>query len=84
MPFQETGALAERIALLRDYDTGVFSVAELGRRYGVTRATVYVWTRRRDAGDPRWFEDRSHAPTRCPHATPSEQAAAIIAGSVNQ
>ena len=79
MPFQETGALAERIALLKDYDTGVFSVAELARRYGVTRQTVYVWTRRRDEGDLRWFEDRSHAARACPHTTPPPQAAAIIA-----
>jgi transposase-like protein len=78
MPFQETGAMAERIALVKDYDTGVFSVAELARRYGVGRETVYIWTRRRDEGDPRWFEDRSHAAHSCPHVTPPDQARAII------
>jgi hypothetical protein len=40
MPFQETGAMTERIALLKDFDTGVFSVAELARRFGVSRETV--------------------------------------------
>jgi transposase InsO family protein len=79
MPFQETCALAERIAVLKDYDTGVFTISELARRYGVSRETIYVWKRRRAAGDARWFEDRSHAPTGCPHATPSQHAAAIIA-----
>ena len=79
MPFQETCVLAERISVLKDYDTGVFTVAGLSRRYGVSRETIYVWRRRRDAGDQRWFEDRSHAAAACPHATPPEQAAAIIA-----
>ena len=79
MPFQETCALAERIAVLKDYETGVFTISELARRYGVSRETIYVWKRRREAGDGRWFEDRSHAPVGCPHATPSRQAAAVIA-----
>ena len=51
MPFQETGASAERIALLKDDDAGVFSVAGLARRYGVSRETLYVWTRRGSVGD---------------------------------
>jgi transposase InsO family protein len=80
MPFQETCALAERIAVLKDYDTGVFTVAELARRYDVARETIYVWKRRRDAGDDaRWFEGRSHAAHFCPHATPPEVSAAVIA-----
>jgi transposase InsO family protein len=81
MPFQETGAVAERIALLRDFDTGAFSVAELARTYGVSRETVYVWMRRRadEGADQHWFENRSHAAKSCPHATPPEQVAAIIA-----
>ena len=79
MPFQEMSAMGERIALVKDYDTGAFSVTELARRYSVSRETVYVWTRRRDEGSSSWFEDRSHAARSCPHATPPEQVAAIIA-----
>lgn len=78
MPFQETGALAERIALLKDYDSGVFTVADLARRYGVSRETIYLWKRRRAGGDARWFEDRSHAVMSCPHATAPELVAAIL------
>ena len=79
MPFQETCVMAERISVLKDYDTGVFSVAELARRYGVSRETIYVWKRRREDGDGRWFEGRSHGAMGCPHATPSELAARVIA-----
>ena len=71
--------MAERIALLRDYETGVFTVAELCRRYGISRETFYVWKRRRVSGEARWFEDRSHAADRCRHATAARIADRVIA-----
>ena len=42
--------MEERIAMFRAYDTGAFSVAELTRRFGVSRETFYVWKRRRASG----------------------------------
>jgi transposase-like protein len=47
MPFKETCPVEERIALLREYETGVFTVSELCRRFGISRETFYVWKRRR-------------------------------------
>jgi transposase InsO family protein len=79
MPFRETGAMEERIAMLREHDTGASSVSALCARYGVSRETFYVWKRRRASGDPRWFEDRSRAVHRCPHATDVWQVADIVA-----
>jgi transposase InsO family protein len=79
MPFKETCAVEERIAMFRDYDTGAFPVAALCRIYGVSRETFYVWRRRRESGDPRWFEDHSRAPERRPQTTPAEAIAAIVA-----
>jgi transposase InsO family protein len=79
MPFKETCRLEERIAMFRDYDTGAFTVGELVARYGVSRETFYVWRRRRESGDECWFEERSRAPGRCPHATSAAQVAAIVA-----
>jgi transposase-like protein len=79
MPFKETCPVEERIALFRDYETGVFTVGELCCRHGISRETFYVWKRRRESGQPRWFEDRSHAVERCPHATPDRLAQRIIA-----
>lgn len=79
MPFKETCPLEERIAMFRDYDTGAFKIAELCQRYGVSRETFYVWKRRRDAGEERWFEERSRAPEHRPHATPESQIVQIVA-----
>ena len=41
MPFKETCPVEERIALFRDYETGVFTVSERCR--GISRETFYVW-----------------------------------------
>ena len=78
MPFKETCPVEERIAMFRDYDTRAFSVSELVARHGVSRETFYVWQRRRESGDPRWFEERSRAPSSRPHTTSVVDADAII------
>jgi transposase InsO family protein len=79
MPFRETSPVEERIALLREFETGVFTVSELCRRHGISRETFYVWKRRRESGEARWFEDKSHAIESCPHATDGRIADRIIA-----
>ena len=79
MPFKETCAVEERIALFLEYETGVFSVSDLCRRHGISRETFYVWKRRREAGGARWFEDGSHAVDDCPHATAGGLAERIVA-----
>ncbi len=79
MPFRESCPVEERIALMRDYESGAFSVVELCARYGISRETFYVWKRRRESGAARWFEELSRAPGSCPHAVPAETTAAIVA-----
>lgn len=79
MPFRESHPVEERIAMFRDLDSKAFDVVELCDRYGISRETFYVWKRRRDSGDPKWFEDLSRAPGSCPHAVPAETIAAIVA-----
>jgi len=79
MPFKETCPVEERIALFREYDTGVFTVSDLCRRHGISRETFYVWKRRREGGEGRWFEELSHATASCPHATSGRVADRVIA-----
>lgn len=78
MPFKETCRVEERIALMRDYESGAFSVVELCRRHGISRETFYVWKRRREGGEERWFEERSRAPGWCPHATDDRAVETIV------
>jgi transposase InsO family protein len=79
MPFRERGVMEERVAMLRDFDTGVFSASELAIRYGISRETFYVWKRRRESGDPAWFLDRASVPGSCPGRTAAELCEAVIA-----
>lgn len=78
MPFVERSRMEQRIGLLSDYDTGAFSVTELGKRYDVDRSTIYLWRSRRATGDPNWFCDRSHAPHTCPHRTAEAMVERVI------
>jgi len=79
MPFKETCRVEERVRMLSDYASGIWSVSELCRRYGVCRDTFYEWHKRQESGEAEWFLDRSHAPVHCPHRTEEGLADAIIA-----
>jgi transposase InsO family protein len=79
MPFKETCRMEERIRMLSDYESGNWSVAELCRRYEVSRDTFYEWRKRKGSGDRAWFMDRSHAPRHCPHRVDGRIAERVIA-----
>lgn len=78
MPFWETCRMEERVRMLADYATGVWSVSELCRRYGVCRDTFYEWRKRRESGEENWFADRSHAVLHCPHRTAAARVEKIV------
>ena len=67
MSWTQTDPMLQRAALLADFQRGLYSKAELARRYGVSRKTVYKWIGRWQSGE-RSTEDRSRAPLSCPHA----------------
>ena len=79
MPFKETDRMEERIRMFLEYESGNWSVSELCRRYGVCRDTFYEWRKRKQGGDPAWFQDRSHAPLQCWQTTDSAIAEQVIA-----
>jgi transposase InsO family protein len=82
MPFLETSRMECRVQMLLEYDTGLWSVSELSRRYGVSRDTFYFWQARRERGRERgaesWFQDRSHAPHRCAWRVGEAEREAIV------
>jgi len=79
MPFKESNRVEERIALMNEYDSGAFSVTELCARRGISRETFYQLQRRRDAGEERWYEERSRAPQSRPHAVAPNVVDRIVA-----
>jgi len=64
MPWQETGAMTERLRFIVAVQAGEASVAALCRQFGISRKTGYKWlSRYREAGGPS-LTDRSRAPHR--------------------
>jgi transposase InsO family protein len=71
--------LEQRVSILRDYDTGAFTVSGLCETYGISRQTFYAWLGRRASGEADWFSDRSHAPKQVPGRTGVEIARELVA-----
>ena len=63
---------------IADYQRAVFDIAELARRYGISRKTAYTWIERYEIGGPAELVDRSRRPAHCPHRTPPAIIAALL------
>ena len=68
----------QRVQFIGDYRRDVFDVADLARRYGISRKTAYKWIDRYEAGGPAGLVDRSRRPLHAPHATPERVVEALL------
>ena len=46
MPWSSTSPMDQRVRFIADYQRRFFSLAELCRRFGVSRKTAYMWIER--------------------------------------
>src|SRR3989449_68335 len=69
MPWRETAAMDERLQFVQDVHRPGWSIAELCRRYEVSRKTGYKWLRAYERGGPAALADGSHRPQTSPQAT---------------
>ena len=74
MPWLETDTMDQRCKFVISYLSGQFEMTELCRSYGISRPTGYKWVERYRQQGALGLQERSRAPTRCPHRM-SEQAA---------
>lgn len=79
MAWKETHVMNERMKFIGEWLSGGLSLAELCRRYGVSRKTGYKYIERYQAEGPAGLEDRSRAPHHHPHAIGAECEAMILA-----
>jgi transposase InsO family protein len=81
MPFQEQSIMSQRDEFARLASQAGANIAELCRRYGISRFTGYKWLRRfyEQRDDKTWMADRS----RRPFTSPGKTAAAIEAAVVS-
>jgi len=61
MPWEVKDAVEQREQLVGEYEIGE-SIAELSRRYRVSRQTIYKWIERWEANREAGLQDRSRAP----------------------
>lgn len=78
MPWNVRDAVEQRIRFLSDYDSGEYTVAELCRRYEISRQTAYNLLRRRAEEGANAVEERSRAPHRHPNQTPQWMEQIIV------
>src|SRR2546428_14123573 len=69
MPWRETSAMDERLRFVQDVHRPGWSIAELCRRYEVSRKTGYKWLRAYERGGPAALADGSHRPQTSAPAT---------------
>src|SRR5438046_3288089 len=79
MPWEERSLMDVRLRFVQDVHRPGWSVAEVCRRYQVSRKTGYKWLERYEKAGPAALVDRSHRPYTCPHATPGPIVQQILA-----
>jgi putative transposase len=79
MPWKETCAMDQRVALIADWRRDEWTMTDLARRYGISRKTAYEWTGRYEADPAHGLAERSRAPHRHGRAHASDVRAAVLA-----
>src|SRR2546422_1645928 len=79
MPWRERSLMDVRLRFVQDVHRPGWSIAEVCRRYQVSRKTGYKWLERYEKAGPAGLVDRSHRPYTCPHATPGPIVQQILA-----
>ena len=78
MPFKESSIVSQREELCRLALLPGANVSELGRRFGVSRPTIYKWRERYRAEGAAGLADRSRRPHTSPSRTPAEVEALVL------
>jgi putative transposase len=79
MPWTETCALDERVRFSVEHDLDELSMAELCRKYGISRKTGYKWVARSHVDGLTNLGDLSRAPHTHPNELATELEEAIVA-----
>jgi len=67
VPWRESSRVSERAEFCRLVEAGGVSVAELCRRFGISRPTGYLWLERYRTEGVAGLGDRSHRPVVSPN-----------------
>lgn len=69
MPWKTESTMDQRINLIADWQTALFSKTDLSQKYQVSRPTIDKWLIRYDQEGIDGLKERSRSPHKCPHKT---------------
>ncbi len=78
MPWKVSGVMEQRYEVIERWRSSGESIAELARRYGVCRKTIYKWVERYEAEGLAGLGDRSRRPLRQAGRTATESEQWIV------
>lgn len=78
MPWRKICVKNERTIMISDYLSGAFSIAEVARRRGVSRKTVYKWVERYESNAAGGLQDGSRAAHNHPNAVSAQMEKSIL------
>lgn len=67
MPWLERSTMEERISFVLAFESGTYQMAELCRRYDISRQCGYKWWERYRRDGWEGLKEQSRAPRHCPH-----------------
>jgi putative transposase len=69
MPWIEKDVMRKKLDFITDYETGCISIAELSRRYTISRKTAYKYIKRYKKQGVAGLEEQSRSPKHRPNTT---------------
>jgi putative transposase len=78
MRWKETSVVEERFRFIQEYQSEEWCMAEVCRRFGISRFTGYKWLDRYQSGGVHALEDRSRAPHDHPNQVLEDVEGAIV------
>ncbi len=78
MPWRMTSPMDQKLLFVADCARGLDPVAEVCRRYNVSRKTGYKWIDRFKGQGLEGLAERSRRPHRCPDGTPADVVHALL------
>ena len=78
MPWKEKDVMQKKLDFIRDYESERYSIAELSRRYSITRTTAYKYINRYRNYGEAGLEELSRAPKHIHNTTPEAVIQEIV------
>ena len=78
MPWKIINTMDQKIQLIANWQSQIFSLTDLSQKYGISRPTVYKLIERYGQLGIEGLKEQSRAPKNCPHRTPKKILNLII------